>query len=73
MGKKRRPSNDNHEQEKLKKLCHSSRGKLPSVACMHTVMNNARFCHADHLIPADIALNFKTFYENPNKLLSFSR
>ena len=63
---------DNREREKVKKLHHSGGDKLPSVACMHTVTNNAWFCHAGQLTPADIALNFNTFYENPNKLLSSS-
>ena len=68
VGKKCRPSKDNHAREKVTNLSHSGGGKLPSVACMHTVTNNALLCHADQLTPADIAFNFNTLYENPNKV-----
>ena len=68
VGKKCRPSKDNHAREKVTNLCHSCGGKLPPVACMHTVTNNAQFCHTDQLTPADIVFNFNTFYENPNKV-----
>lgn len=67
VGKKRRPSKEHHDREKVKKIRHSGMGKVPAIACQHEA-RSCSFCHADKLTPDDIAFNFNTIYGKQNKV-----
>ncbi|CAL9689385.1 unnamed protein product [Knipowitschia caucasica] len=59
IGRKRKPSKDNHSRETIKGMKHSGGGKMPAVICKHTKDSN--FCNADTLTPGDIQRNFDIF------------
>ncbi|KAL1276037.1 hypothetical protein QQF64_035660 [Cirrhinus molitorella] len=65
VGKKRKPSKDNHEREVRKRVRNSGGGKIPAIACSHSESKN--FCHADKLTADDLVKNFDTLYCHTTK------
>lgn len=67
VGKKRKPSKNNHLRENVKKMRHSGGGKMPAVTCTHK-KSLKNFCHADTLTPDDLRRNFESFYGHSTKI-----
>lgn len=66
VGKKRKPSKDGHEQEKVKKMRHSGGGKMPAVICRHK--SSRSVCQAERLTERDLEINFDSLYNNKTKV-----
>ena len=67
VGKKRKPSKDNHEREVRKRVRNSGGGKIPAIACSHSESKN--FCHADKLTADDLVKNFDTLLHTESEFL----
>ncbi|KAL2098322.1 hypothetical protein ACEWY4_007529 [Coilia grayii] len=66
VGKKRKPSKDCHEREKVKRRRHSGGGKMPAVICSHK--KNLSVCQAERLTERDLEIHFESFYNNNTKV-----
>lgn len=65
VGKKRKPSKENHEREVRKRVRNSGGGKKTAIACSHSESRN--ICHADKLAADDLVKNFDTLYCHTTK------
>lgn len=55
-----------NEREHSKEIRYSGGRLVPAVGCKHTAATS--FCHAAELTPEDMVMNFRRFYDDPDKV-----